>query len=160
MDILNNGRCTYSTDGRLLVIWGNSKRAPIWNREGGDFLRPPTHQSGKVFDLSMHQNVIAHADIGKDNEGMMHFLDPQSGEPLMASLPYSNWPMLTQLDATGERLPTGGGDTFAQVWDWRNHQPLDPSLTHGKIVLAGTFLPGRQRVVTGSYDDRLRFWDY
>lgn len=154
---LNNGRCTYSPDGKIFAAWGFYDFIHLWDREQGKDLIPP-RENLNTFDLAFHGDVVARAIVA--NQMRLDFRSLRDGSKIRSDIPYTNWPFLTRFSEDGELLLTSGGGGSAQVWDWRQGTLRCPALIHGQTtVMAATFIPGTPWVVTGSHDGTVRFWD-
>jgi WD40 repeat protein len=153
---LNNGRCAYSADGRVLAMWGLANFINVWDREQARPLIKPFDNS-TTFDLTFHDHVIARAVVASSMR--IEFRDLRTGAEASPAIPFINWPLLTRFNREGDLLLTAGGGRTAQVWDWRQGRLLCPMLPHSDSIMGGCFVPGTPWVITGGHDGKIKFWD-
>jgi WD40 repeat protein len=154
---LNNGRCAYSPDGRVLAVWGTYEFTHLWDRERGRDLIKPFERETTTFDMAFHGQTIARAVVASSMR--IEFLDLAAGAEAAPPIHYVNWPLLTRFNAAGDLLLTAGGGHAAQVWDWQHGRLLCPMLPHGDNIMGGCFVPGTPWVITGGHDGKINFWD-
>jgi len=154
---LNNGRCAYSPDGRVLAVWGLFQFFHLWDREQARDLVKPFEPENTTFDLAIHDQVVARAVVAAKMR--IEFRDVLTGAGVAPAIPYVNWPLLTRFSADGNLLLTAGGGWTAQVWDWRAGRLICPMLPHDDTIMGGCFVTGTPWVVTGGHDGKIKFWD-
>ena len=154
---LNNGRCAYSQDGRVFIVWGLQEQMHLWHRENGRDLVAPSECAGTAFDVALHDRIAASALVAPSMR--IELRDLQTGREVAPAIPYINWPLLTRFSADGNLLLTAGGGKNAQVWDWRKGQLVCPMLPHDETIMAGCFVEGTPWVITGGHDGKIKFWD-
>ncbi|MBL9139551.1 MAG: protein kinase [Verrucomicrobiales bacterium] len=155
---LNNGRCAYSPDGRVFVVYGSPPFTHLWDRERARELVPPNQLEGVSFDVAFFGNTVAIALLAPRSR--LEFRDTRTGEPVVPPIAYSGWPFLGRFSPDGRVFLTTGRNRVGEVWDWRTGQRVCPALPHDHEVMGGAFIPGRSWVVTGGHDGRIKFWDY
>ncbi|MCC7375091.1 MAG: protein kinase [Verrucomicrobiales bacterium] len=155
---LNNGRCAYSPDGRIFVVYGSSPSAHLWDRERGAELVPLDQLEGMSFDVDFSGNTVAIALLGPRSR--VDFRDLRTGLPVVPPMTYSGWPFLGRFSPEGRVFLTTGRNRVGEVWDWQTGQRLCPALRHDHEVMGGAFVPGHPWVVTGGHDGQIKFWDY
>lgn len=155
---LNNGRCAYSPDGRIFVVYGSPPFTHLWDRERGRELLPLDQLEGMSFDVAFSGNTVAIALLGRRSR--LEFRDTRTGHPVVPPIAYSGWPFLGRFSPDGQVFLSTGRNRIGEVWEWRTGKRICPALPHDHEVMGGAFLPGRSWVVTGGHDGQIKFWDY
>lgn len=154
---LNNGRCAYSPDGRILAAWGLFQFTDLWDRQQARELREPFERDSTTFDLAFYDTVVARAVVASSMR--LEFCDLRTGAAAAPPIPYVNWPLLTRFSPEGDHLLAAGGGKTAQIWDWRRGRLACPTLAHEETIMSGCFVPGTPWVITGGHDGKIKFWD-
>jgi WD40 repeat protein len=155
--VLNNGRCAYTPDGRVFIVWGTFQYMHLWDRDAGRDLIEPFTWNSNTFDVAWHGDVVARGNVGP--QMTLDFLSLRTGKAVAPTLRYSNWPFLTRFNEDGTLLLTAGGGKTAEVWDWRAGKLICPALPHDEAIMAGCFVPGTPWVITGGHDGAIKLWD-
>ncbi len=155
----NNGRCRYTPDGRILIVWGLYEYLHLWDREAQRRVIEPYYPESHFPDVDVKGEVISAIRVHQDN--FLKFYQ-DDGEPARAAIPYPSNPWLGRFDPSGTRFLTGGTGKVAEVWDWRAGKRLGPVLPHAGTVAAGSFLSQGDEpwCATGGFEGSVRFWDY
>lgn len=148
--------CAYSSDGRVLLGWGQGGPPVLWLSGTGRALPTPHLEGKRLWSAAFLGSMLATGS----QMGQMDFTDLLDGKPLGASLPEVNWLFFARFDPAGRLLLTGGRGRAARVWDWRERRLEGNPMLHEDEVFSATFVPASPFVVTGCRDRRLYFWDY
>jgi WD40 repeat protein len=154
---LNNGRCSYSPDGRFFAVWSLFQFVHLWDRERSAELAGSYFADANAFDLDFTGRVCAQAFVASPMR--IQFTDLFTGKEAAPGIFCSGWPMLSRFSPDGRLLLTGGTGKSAEICDWRSGHLVCPALTHPDNVVTGVFMAGGSQIVTGCSDGGVRFWD-
>ena len=155
---INNGRITYSPDGRLLLSWGIDHFLRCWNPETGETLY--SIQLGDDPDDTGSQILFGPdgylCTAGRN--GTVQWWSAKDGTP--APLPVLDHPDHVHdllLSEDGEHLITSCRDNSVRVWDWRTGS-LVSAFDHGAEVFTAA-LTRDGNIVSGGTNKALQVWD-
>ncbi|KAH8797612.1 quinon protein alcohol dehydrogenase-like superfamily [Flagelloscypha sp. PMI_526] len=166
----------FSPSGHRIVSGSRDKTVRIWDAESGRKLQMLVGHSSQVTSVKFSpdgKRVVS----GSDNT--MRVWDAESGKKLRRLDGYGSRITSVAFSPDGQRIVSGSEDAIVRIWNedvdtrriWdadvdtlpilntgisKESQKLDG---HGSRVTSVAFSPNGRRVVSGSYDKTVRFWD-
>ena len=143
-----------SADGNWVASGGNDRLLRLWNPHTGEC----------VHTLSGHTARITGLVCDPDSQWVMSAAGPQvlmwhlqTGAQIGA-FSFTSGINSIELNHNGDVLAVGCGD-IVRLLDVSTGQCLKTLQGHTKIVRALSFSPDGHRLVTGSYDQKVKLWD-
>ena len=154
-DTVANGRCLYTSSGRILLAWGMRSPPVLWDRETEKFIPAQPEGPTDVVAVDFHGDILSSVSM----QSRLDFLSLPAAKSVRPSLRDNDWLFMGRFNAEGDLFLTGGRSRLAHVWDWRRGEQVSPALRHEHEVFSGVFVPGTEIVITGTVVGWLCFWN-
>jgi len=110
--------------------------------------------SYQPIQCDVGSGVLATADYGIG--GATSFYNPATGSQIAASLESSFPHFSVRFDDSEDLVVCVADRYYARVYEWRTGRQIGTGIAHPDTLLAASFLPGSNRIVTGGA--KLNFW--
>jgi WD40 repeat protein len=155
---INNGKVSFSPDGRSLLIWGMADDVRVWEADTGQLRYPPLRHRDKCHDVQFSPDGRSMALASYDCS--VRVRDLATGT-VLAELPaHPDVVYSASFSPDGRLLVTACRDRTVRVWDWRASQLVCPPFEHAKDATTATFTPDGRWVLSASVDGTARAWDW
>jgi WD40 repeat protein len=152
----------FSPDGSTIATGGQGRSVQFWEADTGRPLGSPLRHAKDVWALAFSpdgQTIVT----GSAKTARLWQL--AAGKPYVKPLKHDLGLMITAATFSPNRKTiltgciTEWGKGEAQLWDAETREALGPPLPHEKPVSAVAFSPDGVKIVTGSWDGKVRLWD-
>lgn len=149
----------FSADGKSIYTGGASKRVNVWKLATGIRDRELTQHDDPVLTVASSGDGRFIAS-GEANDGGVRIWDARQLR-LMHALNDKETTGIRALEfnAPGTILYAGTGDGYLIAWHVASGRELARIKAHSAAVDSIAFTPDLRRIVTGSWDHSIRFWD-
>jgi WD40 repeat protein len=155
---INNGKVSFSPDGRCVMTWGMGNDLRVWEADTGRLRYPPVRHRDKCHDVQFSPDgrLIALASYDRS----VRVRDFATGS-VVAELPnHPDIVFAACFSPDGQLLVTACRDRTVRVWDWRAGWLVCPPFEHTQEAVAAVFTPDGRWVFSGSADGTVRAWDW
>jgi WD40 repeat protein len=175
----------FTRDGKQLISGGHDKVIRVWDVASRRTVRTirgevAAGSPGKIFAMTLSQDgrwLAVGGYLGsftgrkkriEEEAHKIRIYDFVTGEIVALLKGHTNVVLGLAFSEDGRLLVSGSSDNTAIVWqapkagsaaDWRRGRMKQVLRGHRGRVFGVGFMPGAERVVTGSYDKTLRVWD-
>ena len=155
--MINNGKVTFSPDGRSALTWGMGNDVRVWEAETGGLRYPPLRHRDKCHDLQFSPDGRLMALASYD--GSVRVRDLATGTVVSELPAHPDMVYSASFSPDGRLLVTACRDRMVRVWDWRTGQLACPPFEHAKDAVAAAFTANGRWVLSASDDGTARAWD-
>ncbi len=155
--LINNGKVTFSPDGRSALTWGMGNDVRVWEAETGGLRYPPLRHRDKCHDLQFSPDGRLMALASYD--GSVRVRDLATGTVVSELPAHPDMVYSASFSPDGRLLVTACRDRMVRVWDWRTGQLACPPFEHARDAVAAAFTANGRWVLSASDDGTARAWD-
>lgn len=152
----------FSPDGKMVATGSSDAHVRLWNAETGALVSDLGGHSGPVFAVGFSPTASLLVSGGED--GTLRLWDPTTRQLVRTERGHQGNLISLAFSPDGSLLATSGSEGELWLRDGKTAAPLRRLMGHTDAVSQVEFFTyggpgGELRVVTGSPDRSLRFWD-
>jgi WD40 repeat protein len=150
----------WTRDGGTLVCSGEDGRVRVFSLARECLLKTIDVSTGEVFQVAVgHKSDFFAAVSGDGFLSMYRLSDYGRIDRLRRDANATLVATSVAISSDDKLIAVGYGDYHVALWDAEGRRMIGTSCCHASGVYAVKFVPGQQRLVTGSLDSTIKIWD-
>jgi WD40 repeat protein len=154
-----NEQVIYSPDGSVLVAWSTRQRGlGVWDVQNRRLKFPLVHaDQPPLAGISISPDGM-HLAMAGGQSTVVTIINLNTGVPEDHQFPHPSFVHSVEFSPDGNLIVTGCRDGHARLINWRSGETLLDQPGHDADVVAATFTPDSQFLLTLGLDNQLRVW--
>lgn len=157
------GSLSFSADGRLLCIGGNSKKTRVWDALAGSPVSPDFGETSNFQTITRDGSRVviqSHKEDDPDAKGRAaQIFDAKTGALIGTAATDPSGVAFLRLAPDGKIFATISGEGAVRVWSAFDGTPLSPPMRPLSAVRQVSFSPDGSRLSLAG-DQTVRVWDW